>query len=431
LGDSWRQLATKVLLFFAILVIALIVLDRLAGAFLPALPPKQVAHPPNYVERRTNIEFTYEFRTNSMGLRYHELPLAKQSDREFRVFVLGDSMTEGFGVEASDRFTDRLEAAFSATGRPVYFINGGLSGRGPLQYGRMLFTVGLRYHPDLALFVIHANDPDDVPYDANLDVYRHRDGTYGVREPTLLWPPGGIVTNVAYHLMPWIYARLQYRASQHDSSALTALNFETFIAERARRLNIPDADVEAWKARVGPKIMKAAADGQFNGAQLALGLFERDHWVNCLDLASDVGKARWSAMERVLDETATLCTDTHLTCAIAYSPTTVQYDATAGSLQRQLGITIRSAWLTEPSGLERRLQEWSAVHNIAYMSLTDEFRRVSRQHPGSLFFALDGHWNPAGNRLAAEALATWLRDSRLVPADRTTGGLREPESFPH
>jgi hypothetical protein len=414
---SWRELATKFLLFLATLLIALVGFDRLAGSVLPALPPKQVAHPPNFVEQRHNIEFTYEFRTNSMGLRYHELPLNKTSDHEFRTFVLGDSMTEGFGVEDPDRFTSILEKTLSTPDRPMYFLNGGLSGRGPLQYGRMLFTVGLRYHPDLAVFVIHANDPDDVPADSHLDLYRQRDGTFAVREPDLLWPPGGRVSRLAYRLMPWIYGRLQYRAAHRDSSQLTSLNFEKFIAERARRLNMPAADVEAWKARLDPKILQAAVDGQFNGAQLALGLFEPDHWVNCLDLSTDVGKARWSDMERILDETDTLCRETHLTCAFVYSPTTVQYDPTGGSLQRRLGIHIRSEWLTEPSELERRLEKWSAAHSVAYMSLTDDFRRVARQRPGSLFFPLDGHWNREGNQVAASALSAWLRERRLVPAD--------------
>ena len=108
-----------------------------------------------------------------------------------------------------------------------------------------MFAVGMHYHPDLAPFVIHANDPDDVPADAHLDLSRNPDGSFTVREPALLWPPGGHASRLVYRLMPWIYARLQYRMSRRDSSQLTARNFEDFVAaQRARRLNIPAAEVE-------------------------------------------------------------------------------------------------------------------------------------------------------------------------------------------
>src|SRR5438093_8178432 len=83
----------------ALLLLGSVVIDRVIGMATPA-NPVQVAHPPNFQQPRHSSEFTTDFRTNSQGLRYHELPLAKTSADEIRVFVAGDSMTEGWGVES-------------------------------------------------------------------------------------------------------------------------------------------------------------------------------------------------------------------------------------------------------------------------------------------------------------------------------------------
>ena len=45
-----------------------------------------------------------------------------------RLLVLGDSLTAGYGLNAEDGFTARLQAALKAEGRDVTVLNAGVSG---------------------------------------------------------------------------------------------------------------------------------------------------------------------------------------------------------------------------------------------------------------------------------------------------------------
>ena len=45
-----------------------------------------------------------------------------------RIVALGDSLTAGYGLEAGDAFTGRLEAALKARGHEVVVVNAGVSG---------------------------------------------------------------------------------------------------------------------------------------------------------------------------------------------------------------------------------------------------------------------------------------------------------------
>jgi hypothetical protein len=137
----------------------------------PAEMSVQIAHPRNYVEARTNVEFSYEFKTNSQGLRYREIPLEKDSESNIRFAVVGDSYTEGIGLEVEQRFTNLLEQKLSTDRREVNFINCGLTGTGPLAFGRILFGVCAKYHPDAVLIVLFANDVSDTKPTDRLDVF--------------------------------------------------------------------------------------------------------------------------------------------------------------------------------------------------------------------------------------------------------------------
>jgi hypothetical protein len=326
-----RRLTVSWLLVLLTSVGTLFVLDRLAAWWLgAAVSPVQIANPPNLREIRDTIEFVNEFRTNSMGLRYRELPLTKQSDAEFRVIVVGDSFTEGYGVAESDRFSSRLENSLSSPERPTFFINCGLSGTGPVQYGRILFAVCTQYHPDLALIVVHANDPNDTPIGARLDLDRTRSGRFAPhpRGP-LLWLPGNALNRMAYRMWPWTYARLQQWSMARDKKYFNSLEFLDSVHERARRSGISDAAFDAWKARLPKRLLQAMEQKRLTGSALAMWLLEPDYLVDSLDIRTAHAEAKWLSMESVLTETISLCREVHLPCAVVYAPASVQYDEAA------------------------------------------------------------------------------------------------------
>ena len=102
--------------------------------------------------RRTGYEIDY--RINSQGLRNRETTYQKPPGT-FRIVVIGDSRTFGWGVPIEKHFSTLLEGYF----QNVEVINMGVSGFGIDQELLYLMSEGFRYQPDLVLaYVPHYGD---------------------------------------------------------------------------------------------------------------------------------------------------------------------------------------------------------------------------------------------------------------------------------
>lgn len=55
-----------------------------------------------------------------------------------------------------------------------------------------------------------------------------------------------------------------------------------------------------------------------------------------------------------------------------------------------------------------RAQAWASAQRVAYLDLTEPFAKAAKQE--ELFYEQDIHWNAAGNRVAAEAVARFWPD---------------------
>jgi len=377
--------------------------DRLIG--LAGFPAEMLpAHPPNLRIVRDNIEYRYEFRTNSQGLRYREAPLRKESPSELRLLVMGDSFTEGIGVDAQDRFTEILEREASGPERRVSLINCGLGGQGPFEYARMCHDVGLRYEADGALFVLYANDVWDTSPHA--DVRVSASGRAYFRVPRIGW------ARWVHALWPRFYTLLkqfQYARSQRMVFQ-EADDWASYILGEARSRGIPEERIRGWRERVPARYFQAANQHRFNGWILARGLLDPDLWVQSMDISDPEAEAKWNAAARILAASVELCRRRKLWVGFVYTPSDFEIQQTWRPMMETAGFTVRDQWKTNTTELEKRLAAWAREHSVPFLSLTEHFRSAARRRPGALYFPLDGHWTPAGHRTAADALLPWLRD---------------------
>ena len=114
---------------------------------------------PHFAYEGDDLYF-YEFRgsSNGLGMRDREHPIAKL-DGEYRIAMLGDSITMGLYIEAtSDVYTHRLAAGLSETHPGVRVMNFGVSGYNSSQEVRTLETKALAYEPDLVVLQYCMND---------------------------------------------------------------------------------------------------------------------------------------------------------------------------------------------------------------------------------------------------------------------------------
>lgn len=101
-------------------------------------------------------------RTNSLGLRSAEVTEPKPAG-VFRILVLGDSVTFGWGLRGEDTYPSQL-ASLLATLRPnqrFEVINAGVSGYGTWQQASWLQDTGLDLQPDVIVVQTHLNDASD------------------------------------------------------------------------------------------------------------------------------------------------------------------------------------------------------------------------------------------------------------------------------
>ncbi len=105
----------------------------------------------------------------------------------FKIFILGDSLTAGYGVEAGKSFPEQLQAALEARGHRVRVMNGGVSGD-TTAGGRARIGWALKAKPDAVIVELGGNDAlrgiEPGSMRRNLDAILTRLGRAGV--PALL-----------------------------------------------------------------------------------------------------------------------------------------------------------------------------------------------------------------------------------------------------
>jgi lysophospholipase L1-like esterase len=110
-----------------------------------------------------------EIKTNSFGLRGEETTLDKPADT-YRVLVMGDSITLGWGVENEDTYPVQLAALLNGEppeGFPpdVHYevLNLGIGNYNTVQEVSRLRQVGLAFDPDLIVLGYFINDAEPTP----------------------------------------------------------------------------------------------------------------------------------------------------------------------------------------------------------------------------------------------------------------------------
>lgn len=391
------------------LFLSAVAVDQIMGLLgLPAAREIQVAHPSYYYERRKTIEFEYEFQTNSMGLRYRDISLEK-GDNEVRFLVLGDSLTEGVGVEANETFASLLEERMSnMSGKGVRFINGGLQHTGPLQYWRLFYFVGLQYEPDVVIVCIYANDVSDTPETiSRRDLYIRYSHDYASKEFGL--------RKIMHFLFPRGYTMLSIFRDRAVRKERKRGEFVQSVAELAESQGISDKEIKEWEQSLDKDLTEAVNKGKLNGALLAYPLLRPRYWKNTIDIDSSEAERKFLSMSLVLDEITNVARTKGARIGLVYLPARWQYEVGVHELDHPMvkGGMVRKSWLTSRSEIQNRLERWAAKRSVPFLDLTNTFRDESRKGK-VLNYGIDVHWNQAGHSVAAAGIESWIEENQFL-----------------
>jgi hypothetical protein len=157
--------ASTILVLTGAEIAARIYLHRLEGAPGTIARPLAVfdpelgwSKPPGASAVIQRAEFRVHEAINAHGLRGPDRPYDKAAGLR-RVMLLGNSFTEAANVEEEETLRAVLEARLLARGRGAYeVINGGTAGYSTDQEYLFYRREGARYHPDVVVMVFYYND---------------------------------------------------------------------------------------------------------------------------------------------------------------------------------------------------------------------------------------------------------------------------------
>jgi lysophospholipase L1-like esterase len=125
-------------------------------------PGLRFAHVPNSSAFLMGVPFSI----NSRGLRDREYSQEKPSD-VYRIVMLGDSTTVGWGVPAEQTAAKILERRLNESRVNGHWrfevLNAGVGNYGTVQEYNHYLTYDRAFHPDLVILEYFINDPEPVP----------------------------------------------------------------------------------------------------------------------------------------------------------------------------------------------------------------------------------------------------------------------------
>jgi len=401
----------------------LVVADRLVGRVVDprftALAGTSDAH-----TVLTRPEFRVRVRTNAAGFRGGPLPGAKPAG-VYRIVVLGDSFTFGFGVRERQAWPARLAALLNArTGGAsrVEVVNLGVPGTGPRDYLWHLAHTGLALQPDLVVIGFFANDVNDV---YQLD-------RFGMRSPLFALAAlqdGGLAPRpwwkrAADAALPNLYA-LGARATSRLASAgpgeahaaaraagpAPAADPDTMIAALGARYGRRDAVVARYRAlsardraALAAFVAGAPLGEDMRPALLLAALVDPDAEADGVLLRSAERRQAWSTTARLLRRMVRLARGAGADTAIVVMPASEQIDRARWPVLEDVGFRLDPAMLADTT-------EVDAVRGVAAdegATVVDLVRAFRAHRDAGLYFRSDEHWNARGQAFAAARIASAL-----------------------
>ena len=320
---------------------------------------------------RGNIEgFSVTFELNAHGLRDDADLTPEKPAGTFRVVALGDSFTLGFTVEREDLFVDQLERWWNAEGRGVQVVNTGTEAYSTDQEVAWLLEHGDEWQPDLVLLFPYEND-----------VYWNGQGEYvgGVAKP--LFRPDG---------------------SQETGDLENRFDRGWLAGTAIGRLLAGKTPPGKFEPGTKPILLEFGAI-----------LDERPDFM-----ADPVARTR-GALRALRDR----CDELGARVVVVPIPSHSAVDPDfAASFEKRLGLEEVGWSADHPVDLFLAL---SSDAGLTTLDVRSHFRRLTEQGE-SLYFPVDWHIDPTGNRAFASFLHDELDRLGLLPEKARASELPEP-----
>jgi len=327
------------------LVLRVLMPERLA--FVPALYNGELTYLPDQWQRSRHLEWDYDVTINADGFRNDR---TADSLPAGTILALGDSFTEGYGVALEDAYPKLLEQLLEREGGTAHVYNAGHYDTGLPTY-RAVYHAFFRENPTIDRVIIGLFVGNDV-----LRTAKPGDGR--------LLAGNEFGDGWRYRLKVFLGSHVAiYAVANHTiktNPVLFKLCQRLGACYHPHPPNIYDPEVIA---RVTPLTVGFVRD--FVTEIRADG---RQAVVLLIPTREQTNEALWQAAS-------------------------AEYGGEAADNRHTLNV---------------RIADELRSAGIDVIELGEPAARYEREQDANLYFRYDGHWNPAGHRFAADALARFL-----------------------
>jgi hypothetical protein len=329
---------------------------------------------------------------NSQGWRGAEFS-PRKPDGVYRIVLLGDSYMAGMQVNDDEVFAAVLERELNAPARTrrVEVVNIGVPSWGTDQEYLALREIALAYQPDLVVVAFYAqNDVSDNHPKFVADPARDLKPFFGIVDGELEQ-----ISGVAPKPMPLV---LGFRFATHFRLYPVARNVmlqSNLMHEGLYRLRLVDMPPETRRAATVP-------DASFDWPR---------RWREQTEVYSRRDAKIWTAAWNVTELLLVSARDEAARAGARFMLVDIAPPVSVlpPSMVPKLMTDVRALDFDMPT---RRLREIAERRGFHFTSLVPVFRQAIGDSEAALaeyFLRCDGHWTPAGHRLAAQALARDLQ----------------------
>jgi hypothetical protein len=344
-----------------------------------------------FVYRTRFVNFNTRVTFNSHGLREREYPYAKRNG-VFRVLVLGDSFTASLEVPLEQVWHEVLERSLGQDRSgpiAVEVIGAGVQGWSTDQQLLYYRHEGYRYDADLVVLQFFW---DDVRSN-DVELLALRNPNFRLLKPYFVLVDGQLV------LQNFPYTGRTEETPRSPRGPLGSVR--GVLRQRSAAYRLVRNLVLSWRGgRPTPWCYK------FHGVPVELGIYSPEEPAEY--------RRAWALTTRLVEELRREVARRGRRLAVMYFPDRRQVLPQAWEDTLACWPDARTMrWdLDRPN---RLLGEALRGASVPYLDLTPPLREHVQRTGQSVFFALDGHFNPDGHRQVAEVVRRWLVENRLVP----------------
>lgn len=323
-------------------------------------------------------EWESNYKINNLGMRDKDYS-EKKPDNIFRILVIGDSYTEGQGVEAEETSPKLLEKALGdkMSGKKIEVLNAGTLSYSPVIEYLYLKHKGVKLQPDLVILNFDQGDIiDDHWYEPEV-IKDEKDIPVGFR----------VAKDATFSAKPENKNLvLSIKKFLHENSA-----FYLFVAN----------SVKVKKIKLYPEI---------GDNTVIPGNIGTDKLITTREPSTEGYDGLWNFTKRNLKLINDLLKENNIKLLINDYPYGHQVNATEWAEGRK-AWAFEARLYSEDKNF-KTLASFAQENGILYHSMVEDFRKEQR-HP--LFFSKDGHWTKLGHEVAAKSIEKYLFETKLLP----------------